>query len=119
VVTLPGCRHPDWAHVRSAQLAQSVKTPRRIAEATGRLARCATRRWRSCRCIAYAACSSASFSCCWPICCPRLSKSRDDDIDRGLFYVAMTRAEDMLAILHSGSSSYVEELYRALGTVPP
>ena len=38
---------------------------------------------------------------------------------RGLLYVAMTRAEDMLVILHSGSSSYVEELYRALGTVPP
>ena len=30
-----------------------------------------------------------------------------------------TRAEDMLVILHSGNSSYVEELYRALGTVPP
>ena len=30
-----------------------------------------------------------------------------------------TRADDMLVILHSGSSSYVEELYRALGTVPP
>jgi hypothetical protein len=27
-----------------------------------------------------------------------------------------TRAEDMLVILHSGNSSYVEELYRALGT---
>ena len=36
-----------------------------------------------------------------------------------LLYVAMTRAEDMLVILHSGNSSYVEELYRALGTVPP
>jgi hypothetical protein len=46
-------------------------------------------------------------------------KSRDDGIDRGLLYIAMTRAEDMLVILHSGSSSYVEELYRALGTVAP
>ena len=49
----------------------------------------------------------------------RCFKSRDDGIDRGLLYVAMTRAEDMLVILHSGYSSYVEELYRALGTVPP
>jgi hypothetical protein len=31
----------------------------------------------------------------------------------------MTRAEDMLVILHSGSSDYVEELYRALGAAPP
>jgi hypothetical protein len=31
----------------------------------------------------------------------------------------MTRAEDMLVILHSGTSSYVEELYRMLGTAPP
>ena len=27
-------------------------------------------------------------------------------------------SEDMLVILHSGSSSYVEELHRALGTAP-
>jgi hypothetical protein len=73
--------------------------------------------------------------CCGPICCPRPSRAatvetwlrggleisgrRHDGIDRGLLYVALTRAEDMLVILHSGSSSYVEELYRALGTVPP
>jgi hypothetical protein len=31
----------------------------------------------------------------------------------------MTRAEDMLVILHSGNSAYVEELYVALGTTPP
>jgi hypothetical protein len=31
----------------------------------------------------------------------------------------MTRAEDMLVILHSGCSSYVDELYHALGTAPP
>ena len=49
---------------------------------------------------------------------PSPFKSRNDGIDRGLLYVAMTRAEDMLVILHSGSSSYVEELYRALGTGP-
>jgi len=54
----------------------------------------------------------------WADLLPSPFKSRDDGIDRGLLYVAMTRAEDMLVILHSGSSSYVEELYRALGTVP-
>jgi ATP-dependent exoDNAse (exonuclease V) alpha subunit len=52
-------------------------------------------------------------------CAPSPFKSRDDGIDRGQLYVAMTRAEDMLVNLHSGSSSNVEELYRALGTVPP
>ena len=55
----------------------------------------------------------------WADLLPSPFKNRDDGIDRGLLYVAMTRAEDMLVILHSGSSSYVEELYRALGTVPP
>jgi superfamily I DNA/RNA helicase len=55
----------------------------------------------------------------WADLLPSPFKSRDDGIDRGLLYVAMTRAEDMLVILHSGSSSYVEELYRVLGTVPP
>ena len=55
----------------------------------------------------------------WADLLPSPFKNRDDGIDRGLLYVAMTRAEDMLVILHSGSASYVEELYRALGTVPP
>ena len=55
----------------------------------------------------------------WTDLLPSPFKSRDDGIDRGLLYVAMTRAEDVLVILHSGSSSYVEELYRASGTVPP
>jgi superfamily I DNA/RNA helicase len=54
----------------------------------------------------------------WADLLPSRFKSRNDSIDRGLLYVAMTRAEDMLVILHSGSSSYVEQLYRALGTVP-
>ena len=53
----------------------------------------------------------------WADLLPSPFKNRDD-VDRGLLYVAMTRAEDMLVILHSGSSPYVEELYRALGTVP-
>jgi ATP-dependent exoDNAse (exonuclease V) beta subunit len=34
---------------------------------------------------------------------PSTFKSRDDGIDRGLLYVAMTQAEDVLVILHSGS----------------
>jgi superfamily I DNA/RNA helicase len=55
----------------------------------------------------------------WADLLPSTFKNRDDGIDRGLLYVAMTRAEDMLVILHSGSSSYVEELYRVLGTVSP
>ena len=60
------------------------------------------------------------WPCSWFQCARlALEENRDDGIDRGLLYVAMTRAEDMLVILHSSSSSYVEELYRALGTVPP
>lgn len=47
------------------------------------------------------------------------SESGNDESDRGLFYVATTRAEDMLVILHSGRSSYVDELYRVLGRTPP
>jgi superfamily I DNA/RNA helicase len=43
---------------------------------------------------------------------------REENIDRGLLYVAITRAEDMLVILHSGNSAYVEELYAALGMTP-
>ncbi len=50
---------------------------------------------------------------------PSPFRSRDEGVDRGLLCVAMTRAEDMLVILHSGRSSYVEELYRALEMVPP
>ena len=55
----------------------------------------------------------------WTNLLPSTFKNRDDSIERGLLYVAMTRAEDMLVILHSGSSPYVDELYRALGTPPP
>jgi superfamily I DNA/RNA helicase len=54
----------------------------------------------------------------WADLLPSPFSSREEHIDRGLLYVAMTRAEDMLVILHSGSSAYVEELYRALGTTP-
>jgi superfamily I DNA/RNA helicase len=55
----------------------------------------------------------------WTDLLPSPFKSGANGIDRGLLYVAMTRAEDMLVILHSGRSPYVEELYRALGTVFP
>jgi hypothetical protein len=47
------------------------------------------------------------------------SDSGDDEIERGLLYIATTRAEDMLVILHSGRSSYLDELYRVLGRTPP
>lgn len=55
----------------------------------------------------------------WVALLPSPFKSGDSDIDRGLLYVATTRAEDMLVILHSGKSRYVDDLYRALGTVLP
>ena len=51
----------------------------------------------------------------WVDMLPSKFKGRGNDVDRGLVYVAMTRAEEMLVILHSGSSPYVEEIYRALG----
>jgi superfamily I DNA/RNA helicase len=54
----------------------------------------------------------------WTDLLPSPFTSRGDGIDRSLLYVAMTRAEDLLAILHSGSSPYVEEIYRALGREP-
>lgn len=54
----------------------------------------------------------------WTDLLPSRFTGRDDGIDRGLLYVAMTRAEDMLVILHSGSSPYIEELHGVLGTMP-
>jgi hypothetical protein len=47
------------------------------------------------------------------------SEGGDDEIDRGLLYVAATRAENVLVILHSGVSPYVNELYRVLERMPP
>lgn len=55
----------------------------------------------------------------WADLLPSPFNSRDGSIDRGLLYVALTRAEDLLVVLHSGSSPYVEELYRALGRMLP
>jgi hypothetical protein len=54
----------------------------------------------------------------WADLLPSPFSGREEHIDRGLLYVAMTRAEDMLVILHSGNSAYVEELYAALGMTP-
>ncbi len=45
--------------------------------------------------------------------------SEDDEIGRSLLYVALTRAEDFLVVLHSGRSAHTDELYRALGRTPP
>jgi hypothetical protein len=54
----------------------------------------------------------------WADLLPSGFKGRNDDIERGLLYVAMTRAEEMLVVLHSGNSAYIDELYRALDTAP-
>lgn len=54
----------------------------------------------------------------WADLLPSRFKTSNDSIDRGLLYVAMTRAEDMLVVLHSGDSAYIEELYRAIGVTP-
>ena len=43
-----------------------------------------------------------------------LSRRKDDDASRGLLYVAMTRAEDLLVVLHSGDSPYLDELQAAI-----
>jgi hypothetical protein len=43
----------------------------------------------------------------------------DTEQDRNLFYVALTRATEFLAIVHSGHSSLLEEAYAALGKTMP
>lgn len=55
----------------------------------------------------------------WVDLLPSPFASREEGIDRGLLYVATTRAEEMLVILHSGRSRYVDELYRVLGRMAP
>jgi superfamily I DNA/RNA helicase len=54
----------------------------------------------------------------WTDLLPSSFRNSNENIDRGLLYVAMTRAEDMLVILHSGDSAYVEELCGAMGVAP-
>lgn len=39
------------------------------------------------------------------------AQGRDPEQDRNLFYVALTRATELLAIVHSGHSSFVAEAY--------
>jgi hypothetical protein len=50
----------------------------------------------------------------WTDLLPSSFKGEAGGIDRSLLYVAMTRAEDLLVILHSGASAYVAELYGRL-----
>jgi superfamily I DNA/RNA helicase len=40
--------------------------------------------------------------------------AHDVEQDRNLFYVALTRATELLAIVHSGQSSFVAEAYAAI-----
>lgn len=42
--------------------------------------------------------------------------SGDVEKDRNLFYVALTRATELLAIVHSGQSAFVDETYKAIGS---
>jgi hypothetical protein len=42
------------------------------------------------------------------------AQGRDIEQDRKLFYVALTRAAQLLAIVHSGHSSFVADIYRAI-----
>jgi len=55
----------------------------------------------------------------WVDLLPSPFESGKNGSDRGLLYVAATRAEDMLVILHSGRSEYVDEIYRTVGRSPP
>jgi len=55
----------------------------------------------------------------WTDLLPSPFKGRGEGIVRSLLYVAMTRAEELLVVLHSGCSKYVEEIYRSSGTLPP
>jgi superfamily I DNA/RNA helicase len=43
---------------------------------------------------------------------------RDVESDRKLFYVALTRATELLAIVHSGQSTFVTETYAAIEKKP-
>jgi superfamily I DNA/RNA helicase len=42
------------------------------------------------------------------------TQGHDAEQDRKLFYVALTRATELLAIVHSGHSSFVAEAYKAI-----
>jgi superfamily I DNA/RNA helicase len=51
----------------------------------------------------------------WADLLPSSFKDRADAEERSLLYVALTRAIDMLAVLYSGNSVYLDELNRSLG----
>jgi hypothetical protein len=42
------------------------------------------------------------------------AQDRDVEQNRKLFYVALTRATQLLAVVHSGHSSFVDDIYRAI-----
>jgi superfamily I DNA/RNA helicase len=42
------------------------------------------------------------------------AQGNDAEQDRKLFYVALTRATELLAIVHSGESAFVKETYTAI-----
>jgi AAA domain/UvrD-like helicase C-terminal domain/Nuclease-related domain len=54
----------------------------------------------------------------WAGLLPSGFNNASDSTDRGLLYVALTRAEDVLVVLHSAGSPYVSELYQAVGAAP-
>jgi superfamily I DNA/RNA helicase len=55
----------------------------------------------------------------WADLLPSNLEDRDDESERKLVYVALTRAEDHLAITHSGSSAYVDEIRRNIEAATP
>lgn len=55
----------------------------------------------------------------WADLLPSNFKERDEAAERGLFYVALTRAEEMLAVLSSGPSRFIDELERNLREAMP
>jgi len=46
--------------------------------------------------------------------CPRQSPDSNDEDERRLFYVALTRAEDFLAISRSGKSAFIDQIETAM-----
>jgi ATP-dependent exoDNAse (exonuclease V) beta subunit len=47
------------------------------------------------------------------------AQGRDAEQDRNLFYVALTRATELLAIVHSGHSEFVNKTYATLEKMKP
>jgi superfamily I DNA/RNA helicase len=55
----------------------------------------------------------------WGDLLPSNIENRDDLAERMLFYVALTRSEDVLAVVHSGASPYVAELEKNISIAHP